>query len=119
MFKEFLQQTLPSILSIILTTLFGILSYHLKKFLSSKQVLLEREKQQLLSKIGHDNYDHDLKLAQGIIYSIEQLGKEYNWEGAIKHARATELISQKTHLLPEDIFNIIKATIGAINLKLN
>jgi hypothetical protein len=116
MFKELLIQIIASVLSITVTTLLGILSFYIKKYLASKQTILEYQKQQLINKIGYENYTHDIKLAEGIIHSVEQLGKEYNWESMIKHAHATELISEKTQLSPEDIFNIIKATVGEIKV---
>lgn len=117
MFKELLIQLIASALSIAVTALLGILSFYLKKYLCSKQKILEYQKQQLINKIGYEHYTHDIKIAQGIIHSVEQLGKEYDWASIVKHTHAAELISEKTRLSAEDIFNIIKATVGEIEMK--
>lgn len=112
MFKEIILEVIPSFMYIIVTLLLSIFTYYIKKYLCEKHSLIEYEKQQLIQKIGFENYSNDINIAKNIINAVEQIGKEYNWEGAIKHAKATELISKKTNLTKDDIFNVIKATVA-------
>jgi hypothetical protein len=116
MIKELLvNQIIPQICYVIIATVAGIVTYEVKKFLVAKHELIEKQKQELIQKIGIDKYNQDIEIAKGVIMAVEQMGREYNWEGIIKHAKATELISQKTGLNSEDIFNIIKATVAELN----
>ncbi|MFL0195296.1 hypothetical protein ACJDU8_06900 [Clostridium sp. WILCCON 0269] len=43
--------------------------------------------------------------------AVEQMDKEYNWEGAVKHSKAVEKITAQIGLSSGDIFDIIKATV--------
>ncbi|WP_175562184.1 hypothetical protein [Clostridium magnum] len=43
------------------------------------------------------------------------MGKEYNWEGAIKHSKAVEKITAQTMLSSGDIFATIKSVVANIN----
>lgn len=112
MIKTLILQFIPPISYIVITSVIGILSYHTKKYLASKHEMIMYEKQQLIKRIGIENYNKDVKIAKNIIYSIEQIGKEFNWEGTIKHAKATELIALKTSLSKEEIYTLIKATVA-------
>jgi hypothetical protein len=62
-------------------------------------------------------YNHSKEVAQDIVYKVEQLGKELVWDAVTKHAKAAEEIAGKcTGLSDEDIYNIIKTTVGMFNV---
>lgn len=110
-----LNQFIPEVLGFFLTIIAGVITYYIKKFFNEHKSLIEYQKQQLIQKIGIDKYNHDIDVAKGLILSVEGMGKDFNWEGTIKHSKATELISQKTGLSDDEIYNVIKATIAEWN----
>lgn len=70
----------------------------------------------LKAKIGQEEYNHTKQVAQDIVYKVEQLGKELAWDGIEKHAKAAEGIASKcADLSDEEIYNIIKTTVGMFN----
>lgn len=84
----------------------------------NKQVeFITQQQDALKAKIGQDEYNHAKIVAQDIIYKVEQLGKELAWDAITKHANAAEEIASKcTGLSDEEIYNIIKTTVGMMNL---
>lgn len=117
MIKELLiQEIIPLVFYAVISTAASVATYELKKFIAARQDLIEKERAKLIQAIGIEKYNHDIQIAKSIICSIEQMGKEYNWEGSVKHTKAFELISQKTSLSEDDIFQIIKGTVGEFNL---
>ncbi|XOQ58323.1 MAG: hypothetical protein ACFWUI_01205 [Clostridium sp.] len=54
-----------------------------------------------------------------MVKTVEQLGKEFNWEGAVKHSKVLELIEGKTGLSDDEIYNIIKSTVLEVNQYVN
>lgn len=86
-----------------------------KAFLDSKQELIEKQKEALKQTIGIEQYNKDEAIVKDAVKTVEQLGKEFNWEGAVKHSKVLELISGKTGLSDDDIFNIIKGTVLEVN----
>ncbi|MBC8061331.1 MAG: hypothetical protein H7Y18_11805 [Clostridiaceae bacterium] len=106
----------------------GVISYGtvlLKKmrddknsFYNEQLIFVEQQKEALKTKMGQDEYNHAKQVAQDIIYKIEQLGKELAWDAVTKHAKAAEEIASKcTGLSDEDIYSIIKTTVGMFNTK--
>ena len=91
------------------TTIAGIATYYGKKFIDSKQGLIEKQKEALKKQIGDAQYNKDVDIAKRTILAIEQ-------EGAMKHSKATEIITQKTGLSSGDIYDIIKSVCAEINL---
>lgn len=110
-----LNQVIPQILYFFLIVIAGVVVYYIKKFYNDHKSLIEYQKQQLIQKIGIDKYNHEIDVAKGLILSVESMGKDFNWEGTVKHAKATELISKKTGLTDDEIYNVIKATIALWN----
>lgn len=84
----------------------------------NKQLAFAQEQQEVLkTKMGQENYDHAKQVAQDTIYKVEQLGKELAWDAVTKHAKAAEEIASKyMGLSEEDIYSIIKTTVGMINV---
>lgn len=101
---------------IIITTLFALISFYVKQFLNKHADLLEKQEKSLENKIGVDQYNLDKSIAIDIILRVEEEAKTFDWSSEIKHSKATSLIAEKTGLSPEDIYNIIKATVTKIKL---
>jgi hypothetical protein len=106
----------------------GLLSYGatlLKKikddknsFYSKQLEFVNQQQEALKAKLGQDEYVHAKQEAKDIVYKVEQLGKELAWDAVTKHAKAAEEIASKyTGLSDEDIYNIIKTTMGMVNVK--
>lgn len=87
----------------------------LKAFLDSKQDLINKQKEALKQTIGIEQYNKDVTVVKNAVKTVEQLGREFNWEGTLKHTKVLELIKNKTGLTDEEIFNIIKATVLEVN----
>ncbi|AGK95643.1 hypothetical protein [Clostridium pasteurianum] len=87
----------------------------LKAFLDAHKDLIEKQKEALIQTIGIDQYNKDVAIVKNAVFAAEQLGKEFNWEGAIKHSKVLGLISGKTGLTDEEIYNIIKAAVLEVN----
>lgn len=115
MMNDILKQIIVDVCYIGVTTIAGIATYYGKKFIDSKQELIEKQKEALKQQIGDAQYNKDVDTAKRIVMSVEQMGKEFNWEGAIKHSKAVEKISAVTGLSSGDILDIIKATVGELD----
>jgi hypothetical protein len=81
------------------------------QFLSVKDTELQHTKELL----GQQNYDKAKQIIVDAVYQAEQLGKEMVWDGLTKHSKVSEWVAGKTNLSEEDIFSIIKSTVGYIN----
>lgn len=110
------KEIITDICYIGVTTIAGIATYYGKKFIDSKQGLIDKQQEALEQQIGYAQYNKDVDIAKRTVLAIEQEGKEFNWEGDLKHSKATEIISQKTGLSSGDIYDIIKSVVGEINL---
>ncbi|MDF2804563.1 MAG: hypothetical protein K0S61_4468 [Anaerocolumna sp.] len=85
----------------------------------NKQLAYINQKQEALkTQIGQEEYNHAKEVAQNIVCKMKQLGKEFAWDAVTKHAKVAEEIAAKcTGLSEEDIYNIIKTTVGMLNAK--
>jgi hypothetical protein len=115
----FISQIVIPMLYVVVSIIFGIIAYFDKKFYSTHKDFLDFQRQWLIQKIGIDKYNQDVETVQRAVYSAEQLGKEFDWQGALKHSKALEMIEGKTGLTDDEIFNIIKGTVGYINANKN
>jgi hypothetical protein len=106
----------------------GVLSYGavlMKKmkddknsFYNKQLEFISQQQEALKEKMGQDEYNHTKEVAQDIVYKVEQLGKELAWDAVTKHTNAAEEIAAKcTGLTDEEIYNIIKTTVGMLNAK--
>lgn len=87
-----------------------------KSFYNKQMDLINVQQEALKAKLGEEEYNRTKQEVQDIIYKIEQLGKELAWDAVTKHAKAAEEIASKyTGLSDEDIYNIIKTTVGMMN----
>lgn len=112
-----LSQIIINVIYILLTVIAGIATYYGKKFIDSKQGLIEKQKEALKQQLGDAQYNKDVDIAKRTVLAVQEMGKEFNWEGAVKHSKATEIITQKTGLSSGDIYDIIKSVCAEINLK--
>jgi translation initiation factor 2 alpha subunit (eIF-2alpha) len=115
MIQDLLVQILPQVLLLIITAILGFISVIFKNWWNAHKTLIEVQKQQVIQTIGIDKYNQDISIAKSIIHSIEEQARNFNWDGIIKHSKATELISKETGLTADQIFNIIKATVDEWN----
>ena len=116
MLKDLLvNEVIPQILYVVITTILGLATYYVKKFLDSRKSFIETQKEQLIQRIGIEKYNQDIAIAKQIVLAVEQMGKNFDWEGAVKKSKAVEIIGQKTGLGIEDIYNIIEATVAEFN----
>lgn len=115
MLKGIILQILPQFLFLIVTFIMAVLTAIAKKWWKANQSLIEVQKQQLIQKIGIDKYNQQVALAKTLIHSVEEQARDLDWDSAIKHAKATELISEATGFSNDEIFNIIKATVDEWN----
>lgn len=111
----FVNQIIPQLLYIVITAIIGVISYYVKQALDAHKDYIDIQKQQIIQKIGENAYNQDLAIAKQIILAVEQMGREFNWQSEMKHSKATEMIVKKTGLSEEEIYNIIKATVGEFN----
>jgi hypothetical protein len=110
-----LNKIVPDLLYTIVTIILGIITYYVKKFWLEHKSFLELQRQQLIQKIGIDKYNQDVAAVKEAVKTVEQLGKEFDWEGTIKHSKVLELVEGKTGLASDEIYNIIKATVLEVN----
>lgn len=115
MMNEITKQIIIDTCYIGATTIFGILSYYGKKFMDAHNGLIEKQQEALKQQLGDAQYNKDVDTAKRIVMAVEQMGKEYNWEGAVKHSKAVEKITVATGLSSGDIFDIIKSVVGELN----
>lgn len=87
----------------------------LKAYLSSKQELIEKQKEAVKQSMGIELYNKDKQVVQDAVKTVEQIGREVNWDGDLKHSKVLELIKDKTGLSDTEIYNIIKATVLEVN----
>lgn len=86
-----------------------------KSYLDSKQELIDKQKEALKQSMGIEQYNQDIKTVKEAVAAAEQLGKEFDWTGEIKHSKVLELIKDKTNLSEDEIFYIIKGTVSGLN----
>jgi len=111
------------VLYLIITAILSYLAVLFKKMKENKasyynkiSAIAAQQQEALKVKMGQEEYNHAKQVAQDIIYKVEQLGKELAWDAVTKHAKAAEEITAKcTGLSDQDIYDIIKTTIGMLN----
>jgi hypothetical protein len=110
-----INQIVTPLLVAVVGTILEIGRRQLKTFLDSKQALIAKQEQALEQTMGTEQYNKDKAYLQGVVKTVEQLGQEFDWQGAAKHSKVLEMISGKTGLSDDEIFNIIKETVLEIN----
>lgn len=111
------------VLYLLITVAVGYISVVFKKmqqdknsFYNKQLEFIEQQETALKIKMGQEQYEQTKKEVQDIVYKVEQLGKELAWDAVTKHAKVAEEIAAKcTGLSDEDIYNIIKTTVGMMN----
>ncbi|WP_026882234.1 hypothetical protein [Clostridium akagii] len=103
------------ILVAVIGTILEIARRQLKSFIDSNRQLIEKQKQALIQSMGIERYNADVAIVKRAVQTVEQLGKEFNWEGTVKHSKVLEMIEGKTGLTDTEIYNIIKAVVLQVN----
>lgn len=108
------QIVIPIIMAAV-GTILEIGRRELKTYLDSKQQLIEEQKKAVQQSMGIERYNADVALIKQTVATVEQLGKEYDWKGEVKHNKVLKMIEGKTGLSDEEIYNIIKAAVLEVN----
>lgn len=87
----------------------------IKAYLDSKKDLIEKQKEAVQQQIGIEQYNKDVTVIKNAVSTAEQLGKEFDWKGEIKHNKVLQLIEGRTGLTDEEIYNTIKAAVLEVN----
>lgn len=82
-----INQIIVPVVAAIVSTILELGRRELKKYLAAKHDLIEHQKEQIQHAIGIDQYNHDKVVVQDAVKTVEQLGKEFDWEGTLKHAK--------------------------------
>lgn len=110
-----INQIIVPVMTMVIATILEIARRQLKTYLESKQDLIEKQKQLAIQQMGQAQYDADKDKAIEIVNAVEQLARNYNWEGAFKRSRAAEWIMKETKLTSTDIDIILEAAINGFN----
>ncbi|OAA90697.1 hypothetical protein [Clostridium coskatii] len=87
----------------------------LKGYLDSKQDLIQKQQEAIKQSMGIELYNKDKQVVQEAVKTVEQLGKEFDWDGTLKHSKVLEFVAGKTGLSDTEIYNTIKATVLEVN----
>lgn len=110
-----INQIIVPILVALIGTILEAARRQIKTYLDSKKELIDKQKEALKQSMGIERYNHDVEIVKQAVHTVEQLAKEFNWTGAIKHTKVLEMVSGKTGLSEQEIINIIKATVLNVN----
>ncbi|MDP4143169.1 MAG: hypothetical protein Q8936_01625 [Bacillota bacterium] len=114
-----INQIIVPILVAVIGTILEVARRQVKSYLDAKKELISKQKEALEQSMGTEQYNKDKQTIRETVMAVEQLGKEFNWEGTFKHSKVLELIEGKTGLKEDEIFNIIKAGVAEINISKN
>ncbi|MDT8715428.1 hypothetical protein IAI10_01995 [Clostridium sp. 19966] len=89
-------------------------------FYNKAKGFLDKQENKAIELIGKDNEAKAKQIVVDAVYRTEQLGKELAWDGVTKHSKALEFIETELKkvgltVTDDDIYNIIKTTVGYIN----
>lgn len=84
-------------------------------FYNKQNEYWDKKAQLLEQQVGEANYQKARQAVIDCVYRVEEIGKEALWDGLTKHSKVTEWASQNTGLSEEQIFDLIKTTVGMIN----
>ncbi|SMC17093.1 hypothetical protein SAMN02745134_00237 [Clostridium acidisoli DSM 12555] len=96
-------------------TILALVRNEIKAFLNAHKAFIEKQEVVLQASIGIEQYNKDKQIVKDAVYAAEQLGKEFDWRGELKHSKVLEMIEGKTGLSDEEIYNVIKSTILEVN----
>ena len=111
----FINQVIIPVLAAAIVTIIEIGRRQVKSYLDSKQELIDKQKEALKQSMGIEQYNKDKDIVKDAVKAAEQLGKEFDWTGEIKHSKVLELIKDKTGLSDDEVYYIIKGTVAEIN----
>lgn len=113
--EQIINQIVVPVLVMIIGTILEVARRQLKIYLDSKQELIDKQKEALQQSMGIEQYNKDVSTVKQTVLAVEQLGREFNWEGAIKHSKVLEKLKGKTGLTDAEIYDIIKAVVADLN----
>lgn len=110
-----INQIVIPVLVAVIGSILEVSRRQLKTYLDSKKELIEKQKEALEQSMGIEQYNKDVATVKQAVQTVEQLGKEFDWKGALKHSKVLEMIEGKTGLSDEEVYNIIKGTVLEVN----
>ncbi|MDT8717951.1 hypothetical protein IAI10_14900 [Clostridium sp. 19966] len=122
-----INQIAAYVISIIILSIAGYIGRQIKVMKEDKNSfynkILEfksKEENRAIELMGKENEEKAKQIIKDAVYRAEQLGKEMAWDGATKHTKALEFIESELKkagltVTDEEIFNLIKTTVGYIN----
>ncbi|URZ07528.1 phage holin, LLH family [Clostridium felsineum] len=109
-----INQIVIPVLVAIIGTILEISRRQLKGYLNSKKELIEKQKEALKQSMGIEQYNKDVATIKQAVATVEQLGKEFNWDGALKHSKVLERIEGKVGLSDEEVYDLIKGAVTSM-----
>lgn len=116
MLNAILIKFIPDICYFVIMVVSGFVCYQIQKFKKDHGDLINKQEELIKTQIGATQYNLDKSIAQDIILRIEEEAKNFDWDSEIKHSKATQKIAERTGLSPEEIYNLIKATVTKIKM---
>ena len=113
--EQIINQIVVPILVAIIGSILEVARRQVKTYLDSKQTLIDKQKEAIKQSMGIEQYNKDVSTVKQMVLTVEQLGKEFDWQGALKHSKVLEMLAGKTGLSDDEIYNIIKATVAELN----
>lgn len=98
-----------------IVAILALVRSEIKAFLNAHKVFIEKQEKALETTIGAQEYNKDKQIVKDAVYAAEQLGKEFDWKGELKHSKVLETIEGKTGFSDSEIYNIIKGTVLEVN----
>lgn len=98
-----------------IVTVLALARNEAKAVFKAHKAFIEKQENALETTIGTEQYNKDKQIVKDAVYAAEQLGKEFDWRGELKHSKALEFIEGKTGLSDSDVYNIIKGTVLEVN----
>ncbi|WP_257675627.1 hypothetical protein [Clostridium felsineum] len=108
------QIVIPLLVAIIVSIL-EVSRRQLKSYIDSKKELIEKQKEALKQSMGIEQYNKDVATIKQAVATVEQLGKEFKWDGALKHSKVLDMIEGKVGLNDEEVYELIKGAVKEIN----
>ena len=115
--KDIIVQVLPQVIYYLIMALVAFIAVEWKKYNAKVLALKAQAEETAKNTLGLANYTKDRQLVVDSVYKAEQLAKEQALDGLTKHSLVSEWVADKTGLSEDQIFSIIKATVGLINSK--
>ncbi|MBC8059471.1 MAG: hypothetical protein H7Y18_02285 [Clostridiaceae bacterium] len=114
MLNDMINHIFPLLIFSIIAAILGFIASIVSMWWDAHKGLIEMQRQQIAQTMEINKYAQNITIAKLFIHSVEEQSRNFNWDSTLKHATATELISNVTGFSSDEIFNIIKATVDEL-----